>query len=184
MAARTTMSWIIGHVRLLANDVDSAVWDDEEVQVFLDTHRVRIRRTLLTSEPDELQYHSRYAFLEGDADTWSGSGTETDVINIWDGASGDDTYKTPSSWNLVDGTFSFSTDQDDTYYLDAWSYNIYRSIADMMLQLAGDPAKAHAWSRGGVSHTVTSFFDLSREWRGLGGPKSTIIRKTYRTAQG
>lgn len=183
MAARSTMAWIIGHVRLLANDVDSAVWDDEEVQVFLDQHRMRIRRSLLTSEPDEMQYHSKYALLEGDADTWSGSGSETDVINIWDSRSSDATDATPDSWNLVDGTFAFTSDQDDTYYLDAWSYNIYRAIADMMLQLAGDRSKAHVWIRGGVSHTVTDFFTLSKEWRSLGGPKSTVIKKTYRSEQ-
>lgn len=181
MAARSTMAWIIGHVRLLANDVGSAVWDDEEIQTFLDQHRMRIRRAPLTAEPEEMQYHSRYGFLEGDEDTWSGSGTETDVINIWDSRSESATYKTPNSWNLRDGTFGFTTGQDDNYYLDAWSYNIYRSIADMMLQLAGDRSKAYAWARGGVSHTVTDFFTLSREWRSLGGPSGTIIRRTYRT---
>lgn len=181
MAARTTMAWIIGHVRLMANDVDSVVWDDEEIQTFLDANRMRIRRAPLTAEPDEMQYHSRYGFLEGDEDTWSGSGTETDVINIWDSRSADATYATPDSYNLRDGTFGFTSGQDDSYYLDAWSYNIYRALGDMHAQIAGDRTKAFKWARGGVSHIVANPLELAKHWYSQGGPNSTVVRRTYRT---
>jgi len=168
--ARATCEHIITHLRGKVNDPNDLFWTDDELQVFLDLHRTRLSRVELKPDPDEQVFESGYTMLEGSTVTWSGSGDPTEVINIWDGRDDDSTYKTPDSYNLVSGTFTFDDEQtQQPYYLDGWSYSIAGAIAECMEQLAMDQNKAKTWSRGGVSYTYQDFMDMGKYWRRAAG---------------
>ncbi len=147
-------------------------WTDDELQVFLDLHRERINRKRLDVDPDWQVFEGRFTMLEGSVVTWSGTGDPEEKINIWDRPGRDATFKTPTSYNLVSGTFRFDSEQTlQPYYLDAYSYNIDGAIAEAYEQLASDAARALSWSRGGVSYTYESFLDMAKRFRATSGPQ-------------
>lgn len=160
--------------------VDGAkyTWTDNELQTILDANRRIIRRELLRADVDGKQHTSERGMLEGSIVTWDDDDT---IIAIWNSDSGSATAATPDSWNLVDGIFVWTADQNATYYLDAKTYNIHAAIADCMDQLAMDRTRAVSWSRGGVSYTYNNFIDLARTHRSLAGARSTKLVRTYRT---
>jgi len=153
-------------------------WTDDELQRILDANRVILRRERLRADVDGKQYASERQYLEGSVVTWDDDDT---IIKIWDSDAGSATAATPSTWNLVDGVFAWTSDQSATYYLDAKSYNIHGAIADCMDQLAMDRTKAIAWTRGGISYTYSDYRDLAMSHRSLAGAKSTKLVRTYRT---
>ncbi len=153
-------------------------WTDDELQRILDANRRIIRRELLRADVDGKQYASERGMLEGSVVTWDDDDT---IIAIWNSDSGSATAATPDSWNLTDGIFTWTSDQNATYYLDAKTYNIHAAIADCMDQLSMDRARAVSWSRGGVSYTYNNFIDLAKTHRALAGARSTKLVRTYRT---
>ena len=169
--ARATMAHIISHLRLKINDTGSTIWtDDDELQVFLDLHRQRVNRKKLDVDPDWQVFEGRFTMLEGSTSSWSGAGDPEDVINVWDRPGQAGTYKTPTSYNLVSGTFNFDSKQTlQPYYLDALSYNINGAIAECYEQLASDQSRAKAWSRGGVSYTYDGFMDMAKRFKQMAG---------------
>jgi len=169
--ARTTMAHILAHLRLKLNDSGSSIWtDDDELQVYLDIHRRRLYRVSLDVDQDWQVFEARFTMLEGATDTWTGTGDPEEVINIWDRPGRDATFKTPTSYNLVSGTFKFDSEQNQQpYYLDAMSYNVSGAMAEAYEQLAGDPTRAEQWSRGGVSYKYESLLDMAKRFRHSSG---------------
>ena len=164
--ARQTMQWIISTLRQRIFDTDSSIWTDDQLQIRLDTHRAYVDYELLVSDVSRRIFRSSYKFLEGLSSEWSGSGSHTDVINIWsDVANG--IYVTPYSFNLIDGIFIFNKRIDNNLYLTAYSYDLYLTISDMLLELANDPEIMVKWSRGNVSVSYYSLLDLSERYRSL-----------------
>jgi hypothetical protein len=100
---------------------------------------------------------------------------------MWDSPSGSATAITPTTWNLIDGVFGFTSDQDDEYYLDAISYDLHGAIAECMEQLAMDQNKALSWSRGGVKYTHYDLTKRAMYHRSMSGLKSNLVVKTYRS---
>ena len=133
------MAWLIAFLRAKVNDTDESIWTDDQLQNFLDMHRVHVRRELLMKDVDETLYYSKFGMFEDD-------------IALWDSHSGNATEAPVSSYtaNLIDGVFTFAEDQDADYYLDGKSYNLHATMAECLEQLAMDPDKAREWSRGGV----------------------------------
>ncbi len=170
-------SWPLKQFRVF---VDGAkyTWTDNELQTILDANRMIIRRELLRNDVDQKQFYSESKFLEGSLVTWDDDATK---IKIWNSSAGSATAATPDSWNLTDGIFTWTADQNNTYYLDAKSYNIHGAIADCMDQLAMDRTRATAWTRGGVSYTYSEYKELAMTHRSLAGAKSTKLVRTYRT---
>jgi len=183
--ARASLGWLISELRRMANDTGEDVWTDNELQKILDRNRVHIRRELLQEDVDEERFFSRFSNLEGTYAYSTEANAEwddnADIIKIWDSDSGDATAIVPDNWNLVDGTFTFDSEQDDACYLDAISYNLNGAAAECFEQLAADRTRAHQWARGGASHTVTSFLELAKYFRSLAGLRSTTVVRTYRT---
>lgn len=162
-------SWPLRQFRVLP-DGARFTWTDNELQTFLDLHRRRINRKRLDVDEDWQVFEGRFTMLEGSTVTWSGTGDPEDVINIWDRSGRDATFKAPTSYNLVSGTFRFDSQQNEQpYYLDAYSYSINGAIAEAYEQLASDTARAKSWSRGGVSYTYDSFLDMAKRFKGLSG---------------
>ena len=135
MAARTTMADLITRVREIIDDTSSTHFTDLQVQAELDRRDVRlyIDRELLVVDTLEKLYRSNYENFEGDADTWSAAPT----IEIYDTESTSGTAQTPDSYNLITGTFTYTSDQNDqTRYLTGWSYDIHRAAGRLFMLLA------------------------------------------------
>ena len=167
--ARDTMAWLITLLRTKVNDVDESVWTDDELQSYLDMHRVHVRREFLAKDVDEKVYYSRFGMFE-------------DNFILWDGKFAGATEVSSSSYtaNLVDGTFVFSISQNGNYYLDGESYNIHGAIAECLEELAMDPNKSREWSRGGVKYKHYDYMEMARYHRNLAGARAATMVKTYR----
>ncbi|MFC1719312.1 hypothetical protein ACFL6S_37025 [Candidatus Poribacteria bacterium] len=117
------MTYIIKLLRLKVNDSQEDIWDDDQLQTYLDIHRRRLDRVKLTCDRSSQVFQCQYGLLEGEPDDgigtsadWSGAGVPTDVINVWNNAGESATAKTPDSFNLISGTFVFDSRQDDEPY--------------------------------------------------------------------
>lgn len=163
--ARVTMSWIIATLREKIFDRDATIWNDDQLQLRLDTHRTYIDMEKLNYTIGSGIYRSSYMYLEGLPTEWSGSGNKLEVINLWKDI-GATSYVVPNKFNLVDGIFIFEADQGDLY-LTGYSYDIYLTISDILLELANDPDAMINWSRGNVSITYYNLLDLSERYRNL-----------------
>ena len=164
--ARTSMSAIITILRAKINDSTSAIWTDDQLQNYLDMHRVHIRREKLEKDIQKENFYSSYQALEADAALYSGDDSDSSEV-------------TPTSSNLVDGTFTFSTAQESDLYLDAKSYDINGAIAECLDELVTDVSRAKSWSRGGVKFTHYDLMALSKHFRSLSAPQSRKARRTY-----
>ena len=161
-----------GTVREYPTEFEAAltkrVWTDDELQNYLDMHRVHVRREPLRQDVDGEVFSSRFGMFEND-------------VTLWDSDNAVATQATPDSSNLVDGVFTFVEGQDGPYYLDGKSYNIHGAIAECMEQLAMDPDKAREWGRGGVKYTHYDLMEMAKYHRNLAGSRGTTIVKTYRS---
>ncbi len=134
MAVRATMADLITRVRLEVDDTDSTYFTSQEIQDELDKEdcRLLVDRELLIPDIKEKVYQSNYGMFEGDATTWSGA----EVIAIYDTLSDSAAEKDPDSWNLIDGTFTYTADQNDpSRYLTGWSYDTYRAAGRLCMSL-------------------------------------------------
>ena len=166
--SRDSMVWLISFLRVKINDADSSIWTDDELQNYLDMHRIHIVREPLAYDLNKQVYYSTFGMLEAD-------------VSLWDSKQSN-SNETPNSnytVNLVDGTFKFINNQGDRYYLDAKSYNIHDAIAECLEQLAMDQNRAKAWGRGSVVYTHYDLMEMAKYHRNLVGSRSTGIVRTY-----
>jgi hypothetical protein len=177
MAARASMATLIALLRTKMNDADEAIWTDAQLQDYLDMHRTHLMREKLTKGVDDKIYHSSCGLLEGDPDTWD---DDAEIIKMWNSSGSGATAVTPDTFNLIDGTFGFTADQDEVYYLDAISYDFHGAIAECLEQLASDPGKAKQWTRGGVSYTHYDLMEMAKYHRSFSGLRVITVRRTYR----
>lgn len=158
-------------------------WTDDELQIFLDMNRMSIRREKLSPASDELEYASRFQLLEGtyvnDAETGATWDDDRTIIKLWDSSS-DGSAVTPDTWNLADGIVGFDAGQTTPIYMDARRYSLHGAIAMCFDQLAADPTRAKAWSRGAVSYTFSDFQQMAQYHRSLTGAKVTRVARVYR----
>lgn len=166
---RNTMEWLILFLRKKVNDIESEIWTDEQLQNYLDMHRIHINREFLMSSPDGHIYYSAFGMLESDVKLWDGNSA---------GAKEIPSYKYIS--NLVDGVFTFFSSMNTNCYLEGKSYNIHASIAECLEQLAMDQNKARSWSRGAVSYTHYDLMEMAKYHRNLAGIGEVSIVRTYR----
>lgn len=164
--ARASMADIITILRAKVNDASSTVWTDDNLQNYLDMHRIHIRREKLEKDVVGKNYYSSYQMLEADAE-------------LYDDDTDDGSLVTPDSSNLIDGVFTFTTEQDEDYYLDAKSYDINAAVAECLDELVTDMNRAQSWSRGGVKYTHYDLMALSKHFRNLSAPRAKRIRRTY-----
>ena len=167
--ARENMEWLITFLRVKVNDTDESVWTDDQLQNYLDMHRVHVRRELLMKDREEEIYYSKFGMFEDD-------------VVLWNSDSGGATQISSSNYtaNLVDGVFTFTEAQNNDYYIDGKSYNLNGAIAECLEQLAMDPNKAQVWSRGGVKYTHYDLMEMAKYHRSLTGARGRTIVKTYR----
>ena len=143
------------------------IWTDDELQNYLDMHRIHVYREALFTDVEAKILSSKFGMLEDDVTLWDGD--RVGAIEV-----------TPDSYNLVDGVFTFEESQNGPYYLDGKSYNIHGAIAECMEQLAMDPNKAREWGRGSVKYTHYDLMEMAKYHRNFVGTRNTIVVKTYR----
>lgn len=167
--ARDSMTWLLALLRVKVNDTDESIWTDDQLQDFLDMHRVHVRREFLMKDVDEKVYYSRFGMFEDD-------------VALWDSDSANATEVPSSNYtaNLVDGVFTFTDAQGQSYYLDGKSYNLHGAIAECLEQLAMDQNKARQWSRGAVRYNHYDLMEMARYHKSLAGAKGTTIVRAYR----
>jgi hypothetical protein len=166
--ARSTMAWLIEFLRTKINDTDEVIWMDDQLQNYLDIHRVHIRRELLIQDATGKLYYSKFGMLEDD-------------VKIWDSPYGNAMEITSSEYtaNLMDGYFVFNEEQNNNYYLDGKSYNVYCAIAECLEELAMDQNKSREWSRGEVKYKHYDLLEMARYHRSLGGSNNLTAVRTY-----
>jgi len=180
MSARTTMAWLITHVRNMIGDPGSEIWsDDEDIESFLDAYVEHISRVALKCDPDKRNYVSPYSWLEGSTSSWSGSGSVSDVINIWGSSSSNATAYTPDSFNLKNGIFTFDEDQDKDLWLQCRTYNVNMSAGMLMLAVGANPERAKKWSRGGIKHEISDPLKLAKLYFSMSGITSVPTYRGY-----
>ncbi len=173
MAVRTTMADLITKVREEIDDTDSTYFTSQQVQDELDREdcRLFIDRELLIPDVKEKVYKSNYGMYEGDASTWSGS----EIIAIYDTLSDSATEKDPDSWSLIDGSFTYTSDQNDpSRYLTGFSYDINRAAGRLFFKLA-----AKTTITPGPSETGGAIRSRA-ELRWLGGMQFDLARRINR----
>ena len=180
------MTWIVALLRLKVNDSQANIWTDDELQTYLDMHRRRLNRVKLTCDESLQVFQCSYGLLEGHPDDgvgtsvdWSGTGAPTDVINIWNDSGKDATARTPDSFNLIAGTFTFDSRQDsEPYCIDGYTYDLEAVIAECLEQLAMDHNRAKQWGRGVVDYTHYDLMEMAERHRKLAGfGKSRLMGK-------
>lgn len=169
MSSRIGMAWIIALLRTKINDTASAIWTDDELEDYLDMHRIHVRRESLDKDAGGKVYYSKYGVLEDDVELYNSPSDSAAKIS-------------PSvySANLVDGVFTFSSSQENNYYLDAKSYNIEGAIAECLEQIAMDPEKTKSFSRGSIKMDQYDLLEMAKYHRMLAGTISRTVRRTYR----
>jgi hypothetical protein len=146
------------------------IWSDDELQNYLDRNRLDIGidepRELLQCNVSYTKYKSKYRNLE--TSTLYNSDADT-AVSV-----------TPTTVNLVDGSFTFATSQNVDLYLEGISYNILISAAECLEELSADLSRTYQWSRGGVSHTANNPLLLARYYRSISqGGQSVRMNKVY-----
>jgi len=145
------------------------IWSDDELQNYLDRHRVFIGSPLR----EELKRDNLYKRYLSDFDTFEWA----DIYTTQDSTG---TEVTPTASNLIAGEFTFTTAQDKELYLEGHICDIYLSAAECLEELAGDPSRSSQWSRGGVSHTSQNVLELAKYYRYMsGGVQSRKIIRVY-----
>ncbi len=151
--ARSGMTNLITRLRNKTNEPTTTVFTDNEMQTFLDAHRVNIyqeplmmERTLVSATDYEYKvFRSRYGDLEEVA---SGSA----IFKLEDAAGtqrGTATY----SADYETGVITMTADQNGTaLYLTARSYDLAGAAADVWMEKAG--VKADYYDVSGDGHSL------------------------------
>ena len=166
--SRDSMVWLIAFLRTKVNDTGLSIWLDDELQNYLDMHRIHLVKEPLAYDPSAKIYRSGYGMLEADSSLWDSNLPGAIEIN-----------NSKYTANLIDGTFGFEISQDCTYYLDAKSYDIHGAIAECLEQLAMDQNRAKTWNRGSVSYTHYDLMEMAQYHRNLTGMKSIGCLRIY-----
>lgn len=128
MAARTSMASLITRVRLMVGDTGTAVFTDEQVQSFLDQHRIDVRYGEMVGEETR---------ASGGAVTYL-TFWDADRLAFWesDAAITDHAYNTltATTYEYELGRFTFSTDQTANcpLHLTGKTYDVNAAAADLL----------------------------------------------------
>ena len=142
MAAPTVQAFL----RKLIDDVAETVFTDDELQAQLDLHKTHV-------------YYEPILYNENRKAFYTGQRFLTDAY-IYDSSDEDDqTAYTPSTSNLLEGWFEFSTEQTVTLYLKAYSYNVYAAASDCWLTLATTKWQMFSNMIGGTQETLSQIYD-------------------------
>ena len=160
---RTGMAHLVGRLRRMVDDapLDAQairVWDDDELQEFLDQHRVEFFHEILYPQIGVTYftfytgriYNSKYSNLE--------ELTESDdsIFRLYDAFNVNAADYTP---DYIAGRFAFTADQlGKYYYLTGRDYDLNGAAAMCWRETAGRTAKKYS-----ISHAAGNSFSRS-EW--------------------
>lgn len=142
MAAPTVQEFL----RKCINDEDASVFSADELQAILDLHKSHVLYDVMSQDSNRKRYFTKHCFL-------------TDAT-IWDSDDEDaQTQYTPTSSNLLEGWFEFAAEQTVTFYLKAYSYNVYAAAADCWLMIASSKFDMFSNMIGGTQETLSQIYD-------------------------
>lgn len=159
------MANLVGRLRRMVDDapLDAGavrVWTDDELQQFLDEHRIVFRHEILypqvystyVSIQTAKVYHSRYENLE------ELTTDDANVFRLYDAFSSDATGFTA---DYVTGAFTFDAEQlGKYYYLDGRDYDLNGAAAQCWAETAGRTAKKYSLSHAsGNSFSRSDWFE-------------------------
>lgn len=141
--ARASMADLITRLRRLINDPAGVnqTWTDDELQDFLDAHRLDVRHARLRPEPTWTGSGVTYTDYYADYGDW-----ESDVV--LEDASGNDL--TPATSDLLTGHWTF-TDQDPPVYITGKTYDLYAAAAAVLEAWAARVALEFDFTADGAS---------------------------------
>ncbi len=132
MAARPTLTVLLKRLRKLVGDPDSAVWEDEELQEFLDSehqvvHRYLPLRIEATRTPGGFTYNN---FYSDDFGNWEADAILTD-------ASYTDITGSATLSDLIVGHWAFTAQPNIPVYATGKTYDLFGCAADLLEAQAG-----------------------------------------------
>ena len=176
------MATLITKVRELTSCTDTSVFSDEQVQAFLDRHRIELRYVYLceieTRIPGGSVEYKTFQLegvsprmLEGNA------GSDADQLFLYD--SGYNAL-TSTAEDLVNGRWSFATQPTMPVMLLAWAYDVYAAAVDLLEEWAGKLRSA-----SGQAQILKAVEDNGQrfEWGATGDAMTSItgLLETYRS---
>lgn len=178
-AVRSTMSYLIDDTEELLSDTGNTLFSTLQYQRALDRRRRRIRRLRLVKDSVEMFYEAPFGNLEGVVGDTSGSWTGAKTIVLYKGRSSGAGVVTPTSWNLRDGTFEFTTDQNSYLYLDGWLYDIYYTAHDLCLRVPlTSSITPGAGETGGAIVGRYDYRAMAHEFLRMAMPRSIEIKRS------
>ena len=181
--ARSTMSYLITEVEQLIDDTSNTYFTDDQIQAALDTTRVRLMRVRLHKDVVDKTYIAPEGWLEGVVDDDTGSWTGSPTVALWDGRTDGASEITPDAWSLREGVFTFTSDQDDVYYLDAWAYDPYLAAGRLCQRLAARSSITPGWGEtGGAIRGRRELLVLAREYFAQAKPRVFEVRRIRKNA--
>jgi len=175
MAARSTMASLITHVRELTN-AQTSDFSDNQVQAFLDQHRVEYRYLPLCPLPTRaaggvLQYKTFVLELLSPRRIEGNEGSDPDAYQLVD-----NTYEalTPATEDLVNGRWTFAAEPSRPVMIVCYAYDCFAAAVALLEQWA-------AKLRTTGDKVLTSFEDNGQkfEWKATTTSLQTLI-DTYR----
>lgn len=173
------MATLITKVRALTNAA-AGDFSDDQVQAFLDRHRVEFRYADLCAIPTraaggvtyktfELE-HLNPRMIEGN------EGNDPDAYAIFDNAYA---ALTPATEDLINGRWTFAAEPTRPVMITCWAYDVYAAAVDLLEEWA-----AKLRSTSGQSQSLKAFEDNGQRFEWREGDALTSISgllETYRS---
>jgi hypothetical protein len=157
---------LIAKLRKLVNDPasESQIFDDEDLQEFLDQNRQDIRRTELraqsTVQPGGAVLYTDY-YEPFSAGNWE------DGVLLQNGSTW--AAVTPTTSDLKTGHWTFTAGQTAPIYITGQSYDLFGAAVDALVQWAGIEKLNYDFSANGTSfhesQKVTQLLELACQYR-------------------
>lgn len=143
--ARTGMTDLIAHLRLLAHDPAGAeqAFSDDELQTFLDAHQTEVRYARL-APVETIQSGGSVVRLAYRAavDWWE------DGVSLVDGGYN---VLTPASSDLQTGRWTFAADQAEPVYIVGYTYNVAGAAIDCLTAWLAQLKTAYDFTADGAT---------------------------------
>lgn len=175
------MAPLITKVRELTSATDTAVFSDDQVQAYLDRHRIEFRYTdlcpIATRAAGGVSEYKTFVLerlaprmIEGN------EGDDDDQLFFYDSSY---TALTPNVSDQVNGRWSFATEPARPVMILCWAYDLYAAAVDLLEEWAGKLR-----SSSGQSQALKAVEDNGQRFEWREGDALTSISgllETYRS---
>jgi len=172
-------SLIVQVRRLIHDNGTTTVWSDEELQDWLDAHRIEVIRAPLQYARTVVGGQVVIRDYATELSNWEGDATLTDA---------DGNTLAPETANLVVGRWSFTAHQQPPVHLTGRSYDVYAAAADALEARAAQFALAYDFTADGASYhrsqQAQALLALAKQYRRRSRPRVARMVRDDVSAQG